>query len=525
MHDLIGAYERVNRVYRMYIESAFPLRYGALVGERRNLLRKNAILSQPPLVETVPVYRSSRRGAEIRHAREASLDLPAEYRDLEFLGNRLMDGNPLYEHQWESLRHAVDGKDVVVTTGTGSGKTECFLLPLLAQLIKESRSWPACPPPPAGRKWWDGASRTGQWAHTERPHALRSIILYPLNALVEDQLRRLRKTIDGQAAHGWLDQNRGGNRFLFGRYTGQTPVSGREFLPDGKVNKTAVDRLRRRLKDAQEEWDDVWGEVQKGNLEEEVLYYFANIDGAEMWSRWDMQRTPPDVMITNYSMLNIMLMRGLEIPVFEETRAWLEKTPGAKFQLIVDELHAYRGTPGTEVAYILRLLYQRLGLDKRPDQLQILTTSASVEANDKSRRFLEEFFGRGGFEIVAGRQPEPRVGAAAALKSNASRVAFERFAKAVQPDIDKETRPPDPRTARPAMAELATALGRNPREGEEAEASLGEALQQINLSEALRDAVAQVNPVAEPKPGQAARSPRYTSTKAGPLPIRRRAAR
>ena len=89
-----------------------------------------------------------------------------------------------------------------------------------------------------------------------------------------------------------------------------------------------------------------------------------------MWSRWDMQSTPPDIMITNYSMLNIMLMRSVEEEIFEKTRHWLANDPlrdtnhpERVFHLIVDELHSYRGTPGTEVAYILRLLLNRLGLE------------------------------------------------------------------------------------------------------------------------------------------------------------------
>ncbi|MHC5828871.1 MAG: DEAD/DEAH box helicase family protein, partial [Nostoc sp.] len=83
-----------------------------------------------------------------------------------------------------------------------------------------------------------------------------------------------------------------------------------------------------------------------------------------MWSRWDMQEAPPDILITNYSMLNIMMMRSIEDDIFDATRDWLAEPnhPERQFFLIIDELHAYRGTPGTEVAYILRLLFSRLGL-------------------------------------------------------------------------------------------------------------------------------------------------------------------
>ena len=63
-----------------------------------------------------------------------------------------------------------------------------------------------------------------------------------------------------------------------------------------------------------------------------------------------MQDAAPDILITNYSMLNIMLMRSIEAPIFAQTRAWLQSSPDRIFHLIVDELHTYRGTPGSEVA-------------------------------------------------------------------------------------------------------------------------------------------------------------------------------
>ncbi len=72
-----------------------------------------------------------------------------------------------------------------------------------------------------------------------------------------------------------------------------------------------------------------------------------------MWSRWDMQDNPPDILVTNYVMLNIMLMREAETPIFNQTREWLQADPSHVFHLVVDELHTYRGTAGTEVAYLL----------------------------------------------------------------------------------------------------------------------------------------------------------------------------
>ena len=86
-------------------------------------------------------------------------------------------------------------------------------------------------------------------------------------------------------------------------------------------------------------------------------------------------------------------MRQADAPIFEHTRQWLEQD-GSVFHLIVDELHLYRGTSGTEVAYLLRLLLQRLGLEPGSPKLKILASSASLEPDDpESLRFLSEFFG------------------------------------------------------------------------------------------------------------------------------------
>jgi hypothetical protein len=126
-----------------------------------------------------------------------------------------------------------------------------------------------------------------------------------------------------------------------------------------------------------------------------VLNYFQNPQGSEMWSRWDMQDDPPDILITNYSMLNIMLMRSVERSVFDATRLWLAADRHNIFHLIVDELHSYRGTPGTEVGYLLRLLLHRIGLAPDSPQLRIISTSASMDQNDPgSELYLEQFFGR-----------------------------------------------------------------------------------------------------------------------------------
>jgi DEAD/DEAH box helicase domain-containing protein len=479
MHDLIGAYERVDQQYRHYIKSAFPLRYRLLSEERDRLLMQTGISSQPPLVETVPVYPSS--GLNLFSAAQQL----KQYSGLASIAQKLLPANlPLYQHQWESLHEVLENhKDIVVTTGTGSGKTECFLLPLLAHLAYESSSWAASGPAGSNRQWWNGrgGSRISQWAHTSRPKALRAIILYPLNALVEDQLRRLRMAIEDDDVHKWLDQERGGNRITFGRYTGLTPIPGPE-------NETSQSRLRRILSELDQQRQEIENELRTNPSRDEIKYYFPRLDGGEMWSRWDMQEAPPDILITNYSMLNIMMMRSLEDNIFETTRAWLaeEDHPERVFFLIIDELHAYRGTPGTEVAYILRLLLYRLGLTPDSPKLRILTTTASLEDNQQGRKFLQEFFGRDQFAFISGQQTPPTPGSHTLLAPYQS--AFEEFARKVQSDPFAGPPDPDETSILSEMDQLATRLGQQPARGKKVAERLAEALENIQTTDALRDA-------------------------------------
>jgi DEAD/DEAH box helicase domain-containing protein len=187
MFDLVGGHARLGEICRLYVESAFPLRYSALDAERRRALRESDVLAQEPLVEPVPMYPVANCTLA-----EAGRRLGSDDTGLSSLAAGLLAPNAnLYEHQWDSLNAVIAGqKDLVVTTGTGSGKTECFLLPLLAELARESMIWRACGSA-TDRFWWRQKNdRSSQFEHSRRPHAVRALILYPLNALVENQLRR-----------------------------------------------------------------------------------------------------------------------------------------------------------------------------------------------------------------------------------------------------------------------------------------------------------------------------------------------
>lgn len=379
--------------YLRYVDTPFRLKDPALAEERRRLLRAPGAIQQPPIFEFLPGYKQI--DGTIGDA-VAAAGLGADV--AEFLQAGLWyHGERPYTHQAAALALGANAarKHVVVTTGTGSGKTECFLLPILARLAEESRGWSPVPADLSGR-WWDHGATAHPRSAEGRTAAIRALILYPLNALVEDQLVRLRDALDSDGARAWLRSRRGRNRFYFGGYNGRTQVS-------GTVN---ADR-EARLLDTLNGVDGDFQAILRDYPEHAAL--FQDPRGAEMLSRWYMQGFPPDVFITNFSMLNVMLMRNIEQGIFTATQQWLNGGPDRFFTLVVDELHSYRGTAGTEVALTLRVLLNQLGLSPGDPRLKIIATSASLGDRASTDEFLEGFFGVPGerFEMLEGAQAEP----------------------------------------------------------------------------------------------------------------------
>ena len=418
--DVIAAFEKVKESYINYVKTAFGTQYPGLEAERERMLRRPGAICQEPWIEPLPRYRSSGNTIwDLAGSDVPGLDAGAltDFKRLAACG--LVGNFQLYQHQVEMLEKALKGTSAVVTAGTGSGKTESFLLPLIAYLVRESAGWSQ----PGKRlshqdDWWAdedwrneciplrGSSRrivrslrVSQRAHETRDAAVRGLILYPMNALVEDQLSRLRRSLDSAEARQWFDDYREGNKIYFGRYNGITPVPGHEFGRPTSTGKQTPDRRRieelaAKLKETGAAAEAVEEYAQQSG-DEDMRYFFPRLDGGEMRSRWDMQDAPPDILITNFSMLSIMLMRDADNGIFEKTRKWLEKE-GSVFHLVVDEIHLYRGTAGTEVAYLLKLLLLRLGLSPDSPKLRILGSSASLEQDDpQSLEFLSGFFGRG----------------------------------------------------------------------------------------------------------------------------------
>lgn len=412
MNDPIGAFDRIRDNFLLYVRTAFKTQFPSLEAERAALLLRTAedepgVFYQDPWLEPIPRYEPAKRLAEFEPGDVPDLDGDDLAGFVGLCRQGLVGDYPLYTHQVEMLRRVMQGQNAVVTAGTGSGKTEAFLLPLFAYLARESRTW-AAPGPVLQHQhtWWTSEAeawrsgrlatrhspRIGQRAHETREAAVRALILYPMNALVEDQLTRLRRALDSAEARSWLATSRGGNRIYFGRYNGMTPVAGHEFEQDNRPNRDKIAELTKRLQNLASAANAATTHAT-GSPDSEVPFFFPRLDGAEMRSRWDMQDTPPDILITNNSMLSIMLMRDTDGAIFERTRQWLRQESSV-FHLIIDELHLYRGTAGTEVAYLIRLLLDRLGLSPGHPKLRILAASASLDPQDaESLTFLEDFFG------------------------------------------------------------------------------------------------------------------------------------
>ena len=368
--------------YLKYYDTQYWLRDPELLAERRSLLSKTGRLISDVLLEPVLSYESKVNYLDTTNRLNLNKDV------CEIVGKALF-GKYTPENEDINLRqHVSDAletyfsntnvKNVVVTSGTGSGKTEAFLLPVLLNIALEAKQWGAQNAP---NRWWN--SELAGWSPLRqaesRQAGIRTLILYPTNALVEDQITRLRRAV--RQINGFISNS----PIWFGRYTSVTLGGGT--LPTKPTERFLKDK--RELQLIQQEFD----ELREDGSSEDSMDQFSNPNGSEMLTRWDMASHAPDILVTNYSMLNAMLMRDQENLMFEQTRSWLAMDPSHVLSVVVDELHLYRGTQGSEVAMVLRNFLQRIGLSPKSSQVRFLATSASMSNIEKGKVFASNFFG------------------------------------------------------------------------------------------------------------------------------------
>ena len=255
-----------------------PVRDPALAAALAGRIADSPLLTKGPILEATPPYRT---GSSLRDLIADGVLHPAFAR----LGSPALPlDRPLYLHQEQAIRKTAAGRNVVVASGTGSGKTECFLLPVLSALIAEHAAGTLGP-------------------------GVRALLLYPMNALANDQVRRLRQLLAGSP------------QITFGRYTGDTPERARA----------------------------------GASLFEELNPGEPRLPG-ELLSREEMRDSPPHLLLTNYAMLEYLLLRPADLDLFEG------KHGGHWRFVILDEAHVYDGAKAEEVGMLLRRLRERVRL-------------------------------------------------------------------------------------------------------------------------------------------------------------------
>ena len=343
---------------------------------------------QEPYFEATPSYETALGGLE-------SASIPDSARS--FLMSMSAAGRGVfshpYSHQIDALEAFWEGNDVLVSTGTGSGKTECFMWPMISRLAEEAERKPTA--------WED--------------RAVGVVVLYQMNALVSDQLGRLRRILGGAPAEFskvWNDGVKRGRRPQFGMYTGRTPYPGSKQV--SRRDNELANTITRDLVDIEEADKEKLREHGKYPAKSNLASFASQLrqhksgwspEDAEMLTRFEMQEHAPDILVTNYSMLQYMLIRSVENSVWAPTKSWLEKNPDEKMLVVIDEAHMYKGAAGGEVALLLRRLMHKLGIE--PQRVQFILTSASIPNDDASTvSFYEDMTGKTGdrLSVIRGRR-------------------------------------------------------------------------------------------------------------------------
>jgi len=264
-----------------YIETSFPITNSVFKDSLKNMLHtKDAVFHEPYIAVRLPfrVYEGENNLFQAIHQQYSP-----------------------YVHQQKAFERLTgeDGRSTLVATGTGSGKTECFLYPVLEYCYRHR-------------------GETG----------IKALIIYPMNALASDQAKRIAELIDGSP-----ELKSAGIRV--GMYVGgQEKSAAKIMLPDRVIT------------------------------DHETLL-----------------AAPPDILMTNYKMLDYLLVRP------KDAELWKHNNPETLKYIVVDELHTFDGAQGTDLACLLRRLKARLNI--LPGQICCIGTSATMGARDSAKNILE----------------------------------------------------------------------------------------------------------------------------------------
>lgn len=367
----------LKRELENYIRSQYFGKSPILLSAVSEQLEQEGVLYQKPYIESSPAYKTVNEGF-------TNAEIP------EWVKNYLVDLSNAklgvhktpFVHQLAALENAWVGKDLFVSTGTGSGKTECFMWPIMTKLAAEAK---------------DNAD---SWSC----RGVRTIIMYPMNALVSDQVSRLRRLV-GDPAGNFARIFReycgtDSRRPQFGMYTGRTSYPGKQpsSVQDKQLAKTLSSMTDPKSEEEQHFLEKLRDEgkipskVNMGQYLErlKLSQHIPDPEDAELITRFEMQQFCPDILITNYSMLEYMLLRPIERKIWEDTRKWLASDPKNKLLFVIDEAHMYRGSSGGEVALLVRRLFHKLGINRNRVQF-ILTTASMPDSTTGDREKVMKF--------------------------------------------------------------------------------------------------------------------------------------
>lgn len=292
--DILEFNKNLHQTYERYIYTANLMsdQEPALQSAFYEKLSEEFSILNGPYIHCTPCYKTTYTLQELISGKG---DITLSTKLAKLPHDQFAPDRPLYTHQVEALHILSKGQNLVVATGTGSGKTECFLLPILNNILENPKQ------------------------------GLRAIIIYPMNALANDQLDRLRRML------------RTIPEVTFGRYTGETEET-----------------------------------IEDTERPTEVIQN-------ERYTRKEIRTNPPHILLTNFAMLEYLLLRPRDSDIFKNNRL--------KF-IVLDEAHSYSGAQGIEIALLMRRLREYL---LKEGKVQFVLTSATLGDDADARRDVARF--------------------------------------------------------------------------------------------------------------------------------------
>ncbi|MGE3327157.1 MAG: DEAD/DEAH box helicase [Acidimicrobiia bacterium] len=304
--DPIATSNKIAEDYRSYLLTSFNFADPLLRSELEASLADGRTLKRGPFVQASPPYVPGRTVRDLADDDTLHPSLATE------LGDVLPARRPLHRHQEVAISRIQSGRNAIIATGTGSGKTECYLLPIVDRLLRERDEGTLGNP------------------------GVRALLLYPMNALANDQLKRIRDLLEPFP------------EITFGRYVGETGYTRSE------AEVTYQQKFRRKPP--------------------------AN----ELIDRAAIQARPPHILLTNYAMLEYLLLRPRDSSIFDGPtgRHW-------SF-VVLDEVHVYDGARGSEMAMLLRRVRDRVHQSEQ-DKIRCIATSATLGGGAKDSGQVADF--------------------------------------------------------------------------------------------------------------------------------------